>query len=276
MSQVRKKEIESFLKTVYYDISKSASFSTPHVLYRYVKRYYPDVTMNFIQTWLNSQHTYLMHKQSRTPKKRRFVPFVLTNKDLYWDCDTAMFGHKSTKPSLICTDSFSSFIRAQPLKHLTANNMNNAFVKLIESQNNGIYPMNVRTDAGTEFAKLQQVLPTGSKHVKAILRRKAYNAENSIRKIRSRLERYKTFTGKKSAWPEYKDEILKSINSTPLSNINIDLSPADVTLRNAGILFDAKYGSYLDSVARANESPVFRKNQGVRITLDRGPFAKVN
>ena len=121
---------------------------------------------------------------------------------------------------------------------------------------------------------MQKALPEGSKHTVAKLRRKAFFSERSIRKIRNKIDKIKTFTGRNDVWPKFRTEILESLNNKPLANLKIDIAPNDVTLSNSGQLFNAKFSDYLAAVENQTQSPLFPIGEPVRITLLTGPFTK--
>ncbi len=118
------------------------------------------------------------------------------------------------------------------------------------------------------------MLPPGRTHTVTKLKRKAALAENAIRKLRSKIEKAKTFSGRKDVWPRLRNDILKSLNSTPLTNLKIDISPNDVTLSNAGKVFEAKFGDYIRDVETKVQTHVYQIGDAVRLTLDLGPFRK--
>ena len=127
--------------------------------------------------------------------------------------------------------------------------------------------------SGPEFARLQKALPQTSKHKATKLRRKAVFAENAIRKMRSKIEKVKTNTGSEDVWPRFKNEILQSLNNTPLSTVK-QIAPSDVKYENAGKLFEIKFGQYLRDVDSKRQQPEYQIGQPVRITLSTGPFGK--
>ena len=261
------------LATIYYDIGGEGSFSSVETLYKIFKKRYPEVkiTKKTIREWLNKSYVYLRHKKVVKPRGTRHptVPILTSNAMEKWDCDTAIF-LKSTMPyALVCSDLFTSKLFVQPMKHKMADSTAKAFEKIINEQSEGRIPNFERTDAGGEYAggAFPKLLKSRKiRHSITDASQKASAAERGIAKLRSKIEKVRTYTGK-TDWTSHWREIVKSINETPLSKIQ--LAPNEINLSNAGYVFQKRYGNYLkrETPKIYSQIPKFPVGSTVRISL---------
>jgi len=252
LSVEQRDRLHAVLRSIYYSASAAASFSSAAALLRVVKaRLDFPVRRKDVQEWLDQQYTYNVHKQTHRSKRDRFVPYVTSGPFQSFSCDLAYLGprHFGERgiPTLVCGDAFTSMLYAEEIKGraVTGRSLNSAFNRIIEQQTGGNRPMVVYTDGGSEFRRLGDVLSPPRKHKVSATRRKAAQAESFIGKLRAKIQKTSTHLGKKT-WPALKEEILAGINSTPISRLEqLNLAPKDITVENAGRVFNARFGDYV-------------------------------
>ena len=80
-------DLESYLEKVYYDPKSPASFSSANKLLHVIKKQnrFKNVKRNQIESWLQLQDTYTLHKPVRRKFKRNAV--IVSHIDYQWDID---------------------------------------------------------------------------------------------------------------------------------------------------------------------------------------------
>ena len=82
----RKRNLQNFLKKLYYDVKEPASYAAPATFYRAVKEKSKDkITRKQVNDWLNSQDTYNLHR--RTRKKIHRNRIIVVGIDIRWQTD---------------------------------------------------------------------------------------------------------------------------------------------------------------------------------------------
>jgi Integrase core domain/Chromo (CHRromatin Organisation MOdifier) domain len=219
------------LKSVYYDIKNSASFSTPEKLYVAVEKSIP---LKQIKDWLSSQITYTLHRSARVNFSRN--RYIVYNIGDQWQADLADFSSLSaenddTRYVLLTIDSFSRFVCLRPLKSKTATEVLENFKDILQGSK---YPCRqLLTDRGKEFLNKQFSSFLKSQDITHILPSsdtfKAALAERAIRTIKGIL--YKVLTANYTfRYLDVLQDVADSYNKRVHSSINI--APRDVNHDN--------------------------------------------
>src|SRR5215510_4613748 len=147
----------ALLKSVYYDPSNSASFSTASKLKAAMKQMTPTkLNINNINTWLQEQQAYTLHK----PVRKRFYrnTYSVSNLMDVWEADLVDIQNLAKynyKYLLTVIDVFSKYLYVIPLKSKTGPSVTAAFLSIFKepkySKPFRRRPVWVRTDKGKEF-----------------------------------------------------------------------------------------------------------------------------
>ena len=137
------------LQNIYFKFGGPASFSGVDSLLREAKKTQPHITRGIVEKYLKSTYTYNIHKKPH--KVKQYIPTVVTNKNLIFECDLSFHAGTQLKSLLHCVDKFSNQHMATALTSKTPTATFRAFERLITQQNEGIYPAAIHTDAGKEF-----------------------------------------------------------------------------------------------------------------------------
>ena len=145
------KNSSGFLSDYYFNTKSLIAFTSPLVLYQEAKKRYPSVTFHQVKTWLQSKHTYTLHKpvQYNFPRNR----VIVTEIDDQWQADLVDISswarfNKGYKFLLTCVDLFSKFAWVVPLKNEYRESLVNGFQIILDT---GRSPKKLQTDKGTEF-----------------------------------------------------------------------------------------------------------------------------
>ena len=111
--------MEDELKSIYYDPSHPASFSSVQKLLAAVRKRFPNTAEEQVKYWLSNQKAYTLHKQ----KRRNFVrnPVVADVVDNTWQADLVdmqMFKRENDNFGYILTaiDVLSKYAFTVPIK----------------------------------------------------------------------------------------------------------------------------------------------------------------
>ena len=203
---------ESYLDSIYSDVSHPASFGGIDVLFDFVKQ---DKKYNFnrgeIINFLQSKPTYTSRTSKRRP--RRYPPFITGGVNELLMSDVAYMpksGHKRFILGVI--DAFSRKIKAKALTNIKAKTVVPALLELIKELGGTRY---LTTDAGSEYtnsllreelkkAKIEHYLSTG--------RSKASHMERAWRTLKNRLAKASESKGTKG-WDKLLPEVVEAYNS---------------------------------------------------------------
>ena len=262
-------DLEKVLRDIYYNRSGGpASLAGVNAVHLELeKRLGKKIPKNLVKNWLRQQYTYLRHKQLGKPKGKRHatVPIIRTNVNQTFDCDLAQFDKSRFKWGLVCADVFSSKIYMTPMVRKTAKSTAAALERMIKTQARGKFPAEIRSDYGSEFhGEFSKILKQNQvKQSFTDANQKSAHAEAAIGRFRNKLEKRKTLTNRND-WTEHWRSIIKSMNATPSARVKI--APDDISEKNAGTVFERKFGKYLDNITDTKELP-YSVGTPVRISL---------
>jgi hypothetical protein len=269
--------MDEALKKLYDDPNSHAAFSGVNRLWTEAKKKIgKNVEKKDVQHFLEGHRTYTLMR----PKRVRFKRSKTVAAGYFTDVqiDLADFqgiqrhnrGHRYL---LVAIDVLSKFIMAAPVRSKKAEDVVEAFRKLIKSM--PMVPMRVFSDKGLEFKnkqmkelfdkeEIEKFEPTHSS-VKASV------CERAIRNIKMRLYRY--FAEKQTLnWIDIVQKIIDGINHS-VSRVH-GMRPVDVNFSNAQKVWRTIYGDELSTKKRKMVKPKFKPGDFVRMSRDKGIFAK--
>ena len=269
----KKKNLETFLQTVYYDPKHPASFTGIDALLRAAKSEgnFKNVSRLTIQKWLEKQLTYTLHKPIRRRFPRRRV--IVSSMDWQWESDlvdlTSLSRYNKGYKYLVTTiDVLSKYAWVLPLKDKTGKSLVNAFKKIFKG---GRIPHKLHTDHGTEF--LNRVFRTFLKEKDVhFFTTKNYETKATVverfnRTLKSRMFKY--FTWKNTH--RYIDVLPQMVDAYNHSHHrSIGTEPVLVTKKNEDKIWEKLYGSGKNDPVRFK----FSVGQKVRISKYKTIFTK--
>lgn len=223
--------LENRLHALYYDLKNPTAYASTHQLQTAVEDEDPEK----VQTWLERQKTYTLHKPVRYRFPRRM--YNVYNVADCWEADLADFRKLKNYNDgynyvLVCIDILSKYVFAEPLYDKTAQSVADAFERIFRRCGDRM-PLTLQSDKGTEFtgAATQKVL----KKYNVVFRKtqndvKASCIERYIRSLKGRMWRYFTHHHT-NRYIDVLDKIVDAYNSSVHSAIK--MTPASVTRYNA-------------------------------------------
>lgn len=219
--------MNEILKTIYYDESHPAGFSS-------VKKLVEASNLSYSQVrkWLKSQPTYTLHKRAK--KKYSTRHYTVHDVDEQWQadlCDVASIAKYNSGHNFILTviDIFSRYAWARPLKTKRGMEVAKAFRSIFRE---GRIPKRIQSDQGKEFE---------NRHIRELFQlhdielfsvKSAYKAalvERFNRTLKDRLWRHFTANITKN-WTKVLQDMLHAYNHS--EHRSIKLKPVDVTSEN--------------------------------------------
>ena len=264
--------LRAVLKSIYYDPSHPASYGGIQALYRAVQkdgRVRPNVKA--IQSWLEEQDTYTLHKQP----KRRFTRnrVIVSGIDQQWQIDLADLSNlsrynKGYKFLLVCIDILSKFAWVVPIKDKKSDTVVQAFKKILATNRK---PKKVQSDKGTEFLNrhFQKLLKDEGIHFFTTGNEtKASVVERLNRTLKGKM--YRFFTHKSTLkYVDILPQLVSSYNNT--YHRSIKRAPSTVNATNEQDVWRTLYGTVDD------KSPIqfkFEVGDRVRVSKNKLQFEK--
>ena len=275
-------QIDSYLRSYYYDPKKPGSFGGLQRLYTTVLQ---DGKLNLtkaqVNNWLKQQDAHTLHRGVRHRFPR--VRVVTGDRDQMWDLDLIDMSkskyasvNDDVKYILVAVDVLSRYAWAEPLKTKSASEVASALNKIFSQ---GRIPATVRSDAGKELigAPVQKLLKDkGIYHYVTQDVEKASLAESWIRYFKQRLFKYMTATQN----PRYIDilpDLVSSYNHT--RHTSTGLPPASVNESNQEEVWDRLYltpAIYAAAFDQAEHKSTKRKKRAKRYRFAIGNMVRVS
>lgn len=139
---------ENILRKIYYSSGGPGSYSGIRTMLQQAQKSLPSITQRDVEKFLRNQHTYVRHLPVKK-RQKKYIPNILTNTNIEFQCDLAFM--KQVKALLVCVDSFSGKLMTQEIHRKTPPIVYRAFLKMVKTQNDDVFPSRVVSDAGTEF-----------------------------------------------------------------------------------------------------------------------------
>jgi len=219
---------------------------------------------------LQDEDAYTLNRSAVSIFPRRKI--IVTDINQQWQADLADFNKElpdndGFRYCLFVIDCFSKYLWVEPLKNKTASEVTNAFQKIFDS----VHPQKLQTDDGKEFYnRTMEALLTklGIIHFSTYSNTKGAIVERVIRTIRSRLTRLWSINGNYN-WIDFIQEVVEGYNNT--KHLSIGMTPVEA--QNPANREKVIRNLY-PTVIYLPKAPKFKKGDHVRISIERGLFAK--
>lgn len=265
MSKVEK------LKKIYYDVTSSGSYGGIDRLHKAVREKRINLTRKEIESFLQAQSSYSLHKPARKHFKRN--PIVVGGIDQQWQADLADMKsiakeNNGVQYLLTVIDCFSKFAWAIPVKSKGADEMLKAFQILLQQSKPRI-PRKLQTDAGKEFlnSSIQNLLKKKQiHHFVTTSDKKAAIVERFNRTLKTRIWAY--FTAHQTRnYIDHLEDFVASYNNS--FHRSIGMKPSEVKPKDEDKIWVKLYGKSL-----SNSKSKIKTGQKVRISKYKGIMEK--
>jgi len=226
-----------------------------------------------VERTLNELDTYTYHRPAKTKFKRRYVISIFPNEihaiDLA-DMSNLVKENDGMKWMLVITDIFSKMIWIHPLRNKTATEVTKAFRKQLSIKDRR--PASYWSDAGLEFKNSQMSALLNKYKINLYQTKsklKSVYAENVIRIVRTKLQRYFTFKNS-NRWVDIIDQLVQSLNSTyqPKLGTSPDKIKDDISSSKAW------HNQFKHIIKKVIKEPKLKVGQKVRLLKERFTWTK--
>lgn len=258
------------LRNIFYDTSHPAGYSTARRLSEATH-----LPLDKVQSWLQAEEPYTLHR----PKRKRFprghykvfFPDELWQADLV-DMSAFQKDNDHVRYLLTVVDVFSKMAFVQPLKSKTGPSVTQAFKTILHTSSRR--PQYLQTDKGTEFlnSPFQRMLrQEGIRYYHSndpVL--KCSVVERFNRTLKQRMWAFFTHTSSHRFVDELQ-RLVQGYNATRHSTIK--MAPKDVNDKTMAQVYHHLKAKWAKQDADT-PTTTFKVGDHVRISLDKGPFAK--
>ena len=260
--------VDNILRSIYYEPSHPASFSSPTVLFKASKQ--RGVTRKQVERWLKKQDVYTLHRPAQKRFKRNRVKVFGINSQ--WQADLADLSsiqkwNKQFRYLLVVIDCFSRYAYVEPIKTKTGESLIAAFKKILSK---GQKPLVLQTDKGTEFTNRPFQKWLKSQDIRFFTTNnetKCSIVERLNRTLKTKMWRY--FTAKKtSKYIDILQPLVKAYNNS--YHRSIGRSPATVNIYNQETVKERLYGKSIPNKIKFK----FKIGTKVRISKNKMKFEK--
>ncbi len=270
------KDIETYLKSVYFKTSHPASFSGLDKLHKFVKKEGKfKLSKGLLRKWLTKHDAYSSHKPVIKNFKRERV--IVDKIDRQWDIDTISMLRYSMKMNsgykyiLVMIDILSRYVWTYPLKTLTGKEMVNA-LKAVFKKNK---PITIRSDMGTEMLNryVREYLERLGIHhfTTRNMETKANYCERVIKTLKQKITRYMTHR-QTHEWVSILEDIVKSYNNT--YHRSIHMTPTKARQMDSPTLWKLQYSVIMDPTHFNFQPYKFKVGDKVKIAAMQDKFQK--
>ena len=265
--------MEEYLKGIYFNPKHEAAFGGAEKLYRFVKNdgVY-DVTRKQVNSWLEGNDTYTLHRPVRRKfKKSRVMSYAM---DDLWQMDLVDLSSLSRQNAgykylLTCIDVLSKYAWVLPIRDKRGNTLVTAIKQMMT--NSQREPYHIQTDKGTEFTNrlLQAFLKEKDIiHYSTQNDAKASVVERFNRTLKEKMWKY--FTHRNTLkYTAVLDSLVHAYNNS--YHRSIKTKPALVSKNNEGEIWKTLYGDKVKSSVKESKYNVGDK---VRISKAKHIFEK--
>lgn len=251
------KSLVEFLEKIYYDPAHPAAYGSEQSLLRYARRYFDDVSLENIKTWLQSQPTHTLHVQPN--RKIEYRKTIVGKENHQYQADlvdmSSLSKHRTNvgfKFILTVIDCFSRKAWAYPMKNKMAATVAETFSQIFKDGTTP--PKLLQTDSGTEFMgkPFQTMLKKfGIYHFVSLNRDiKCAIVERFNRTLKTRMWKHFTSTDSYS-WVKLLPKLIEGYNKAYHSSIG--MAPSAVNEQNRQQVWQRLYG---DSLNTRRKSPL--------------------
>lgn len=259
--------MEALLEKLYYNLDSPALYGGVNVLLREAKKLNPEVKLKNVQSFLQNQYVYTLHKPARRnfPRNKVIVPgpkyqFQIDLSDMQSVKDS----NDGYQYILTCIDVFSKVAWAIPIKNKTGDEIVRAYDQI------DVKPLVVQSDEGKEFLnkKFQNYLETNNIRFFTSKNRdiKCAIVERFNRTLKSKI--WKHFSqSRQFRYIDVLSKITSSYNNT--YHRSIKMKPLQVNHSNVAQVRETLYGKIVP-----NLNFKFKINDKVRVSKIKGTFEK--
>ena len=263
--------MEKLLHHLYYDVDSPACFASATTLYHHAKLSLPSIKYKNVVEFLEAQHPYSLHKQSRVKFPRNKV--IAIGLDSHWQadlCDMQKLQYQNGRHKYILTmvDVLSKYGFAEPVKNKTPSAVCAGFKAILERSKRK--PWYLMTDKGNEFRGCFKAFVDDYDIIHYMTQSpdvKASNVERWNRTLKTRLWKYFTHNRTKK-YTDVLQKIVDSLNNRYCRPIG--MRPSAVSFDNEQEVWRRLYGSMTPKLAKFK----YKTGDRVRIAVDRATFRK--
>ena len=268
--------MEEKLAQIYNDPTNPAGFAGAQALLEAAKKGDENIKKDDVEHFLQGHRTYSLHRPRRVHFKRAktVASGYMTDVQVdLADMKSLSRTNKGYKYILLGIDVLSKRLFAVPVKTKNANDMLEAFKKLIEQMPQK--PWRIYSDLGTEFCNSTLTKYFEEEQIQKLKAtspfQKASLAERAIRNVKQRIYR---FMGHKSKaiWINVLPQIIDAINHS--KSRTHGMRPVDVTPENAQQVWEKLYEGEYDFMKSKKKKPKFKKGDLVRMSRGKAVFEK--
>ena len=272
------KDIDTYLKSRYYNTNSAGSFGGFDKLYKAIQKdeNAPQLSKKEVRKWLQGQDPFTTHRHVLKRFKRPRV--IVSSKFQQVDSDTAsMIGYKKDNRGvgyiLIVIDILSRYLYAAPLKRLRGVDVKKGLQFIFKKM--GRYPQSMRSDLGSEYKGKDLKTFYKDKNINHFTTRnevKANYAERVIQTIKSRIERYFDHRQLDHKWIDQLQHFVDSYNHTFHSSIH--MTPAEALKTSDCVLFKTQYSPLLSTKPFTIQKFKLKVGDKVRMSMLKSKFEK--
>lgn len=270
----KRKMVNDVLKKIYYNPASVGSYSSVSNLFREARKIDPNVKLDDVKDFLNSQITYSLHKRVVRKFHRNKIVVSNINEYCYMDLiDFIQYKNENNGYSyILCAiDGFTRFAMCTALKNKQATSIRDAIAVMFPIEQ----PSNIMTDNGGEFHGVVRdwcrqnevnLITVKDEVIKCSM------VERLIRTLKAKIGKIFTSRGNHK-WIDVLSDITSAYNRSYHSSIK--MKPIDVTYQHRKQLLKTLYGveNVLDLLPTV-EHPKLKQNQPVRLVKPRSVFEK--
>jgi hypothetical protein len=256
------------LKSAYYSPESDVAFSSESAL---IKKFKTKISREFIKDWISEQPTHALHRK-RDKKFPRLKAFAFEtgfyHSDLSPHGNAIAKANKNCHQLLVICDTLTRRLDAILIPNKDATSMINGMKILLKRNKVRI----LYTDRGQEYVSKQFEIFLKSRNIQHFLARnihKAFLAEMSIRRLRTRINKYLEFKKTNSFYKQLPD-IVDGLNRQ--YNRNLRFAAADITSKK--VKRQVFENLYFDYLKKPRKLPTLKVGDKVRIAIPNTNFEK--
>jgi Integrase core domain len=256
------------LKSAYYSPASDVAFSSESAL---LKKFKNKISSEFIKNWISEQPTHALHRKrdKRFPRLKAFAYETgFYHSDLSPQSSALAKANKNCHQLLVICDTLTRRLDAVLIPNKDASSMINGMKILLKRNNVRI----IYSDRGKEYVSKQFENFLKTQNIQHFLARnihKAFLAEMSIRRLRTRINKYLEFKKTKSFYSQL-PAIVDGLNRQ--YNRNLKFAPADITSKK--LKRQVFENLYFDYLKKPRKLPTLKVGDKVRIAIPNTDFEK--
>lgn len=268
MTQTSMATTEEILKSIYYDVTNPASFSSVDSLLREARQRSSAITRKDVENFLSSQLTYTLHRQIR--RKFRRNPVITNNYEELAQADlidVTRYKEANEGMCFILTmiDVFTKVAFAVPIKNKSGPVVAAAIQTILREYK----PFMLQTDEGREFLnkQVQHLLTKRGVHFYTAKneRIKCAVVERFQRTLLTKMHKYFTSKGTVT-FTDVLPNLMHAYNNT--FHRSIKMTPNQAKVADPDVVFKNLYGA-------RNERELIKGSIGRRVALTTGQTVRI-